>query len=228
MSVKKIESALNLIEIAENNLKTAKTLLLQLSGDRAVRAPSADTQRMYPGTRSSEESTALEVVEGYFEGESMIGDNGKTYLVPQNYASKTQLVVGDRMKWILTPEREVFKLIQPVNRERVTGTFAIEGDNFVVLVDKFSNPIKILKASATYAIKQLSLKPGDEVAVYIPKDTENPSWGAFINIVKASSNEASVPSTEQSNESIPAELDALNEFKLDDENSKQDTEKDFF
>jgi hypothetical protein len=228
MSAKKIESALNLIEIAENNLKTAKALLLQLGTEKGLtRSISMDMPRTTGSSmRSNEESSALEVVEGYFDGESMIGDNGKTYLVPQNYASKTQLVVGDRMKWILTPDREVFKLIQPANRERVTGTFAIEGENFVVLVDKFSTPIKVLKASATYAIKQLGLQPGDEVAIYIPKDTENPSWGAFINIVKSSHGTAPT-STEQAS-AFPAELDALNEFKLDAEQAKADSEKDFF
>jgi hypothetical protein len=227
MSAKKIETALNLIEIAENNLKTAKALLLQLGTEKGLtRTASMEMPRMGSTMRSNEESTALEVVEGYFDGESMIGDNSKTYLVPQNYASKTQLVVGDRMKWILTPDREVFKLIQPVNRDRVTGTFAIEGENFVVLVDRFSTPIKVLKASATYAIKQLGLQPGDEVAIYIPRDTENPSWGAFINIVKSAHGTVAT-STEQAS-AFPAELDALNEFKLDGDKAKADSEKDFF
>jgi hypothetical protein len=230
MSAKKIESALNLIEIAENNLRTARALLTQVAQEKGLKTSSSMDVSMpiksNGGLRSSEESTALEVVEGYFDGESMIGDNGKTYLVPQNYASKTQLVVGDRMKWILTPDREVFKLIQPVNRERVTGTFAIEGENFVVLVDKFATPIKVLKASATYAIKQLNLQPGDEVAIYIPKDSENPNWGAFINIVKSSFESSSIP--EAKGTAFPSELDGLNEFKLDDGRSKGDSERDFF
>ncbi len=226
MSAKKIETALNLIEIAETNLKTAKALLLQAGQEKGGVRLTTDT-RTTSSIKNTEESGALEVVEGHFDGENMIGDNGKTYLVPQNYASKTQLVVGDRMKWILTPEREIFKLIQPVNRERVTGTFAIEGDNFVVLVDKFANSIKVLKASATYAMKQLGLQPGDEVAIYVPREG-TATWGAFINVVKSGGSDAKVEDKFDSISSVPAELDALNEFQIDDKNRPDGGEKDYF
>jgi hypothetical protein len=33
--------------------------------------------------------------------------------------------------------QEVFKLIQQAPRQRVIGTFSIEGENYVVLVDEF-------------------------------------------------------------------------------------------
>ena len=184
MSAKKIATILNLIEIADNNLKTAKSLLLQLSSPEKISASRAHTA----GYASADESNAMEVVEGYFDGESMIGDNGQIYIVPPNYASKTQLVVGDRMKWLMTPERDIFKLIQPAARERVTGTFTIENDTYLVLVDRFPNPIKILKASATYAMKNLGLQVGDEVAITIPKDT-TPVWGAFNSVVKSTSSD---------------------------------------
>ncbi|NJK70918.1 MAG: hypothetical protein HC932_01475 [Thermales bacterium] len=179
MNSKKIATILNLIEIADNNLKTAKSLLTQLGGSEVSRPAS------HMSTQASvDESDALEVVEGYFDGESMIGDNGQTYLIPPNYASKTQLVLGDRMKWILTTSREIFKLIQPALRERATGTFTVEDDRYLVIVDKHPNPVQILKASATYAMKNLGLQVGDEVAITIPKDS-TPTWGAFNSIVKS-------------------------------------------
>jgi hypothetical protein len=132
---------------------------------------------------SSDESQAIEVIEGYFDGESMLGDNGQYYTVPQNYASKTQLVIGDRMKWMLTPDREVFKLIGQAVRERIIGTFSMEGDHYVVISEKFPKPIKILKASATFAMKNLALNFGDEVVVIVPKGI-TPTWGAFSSVVK--------------------------------------------
>ncbi len=181
MSAKKIATILNLIEIAENNLKTTKSLLAQLSTPEKISSARSTTAT---GQSSTDEDSALEVIEGYFDGENMIGDNGQMYVVPPNYASKTQLVVGDRMKWIMTPERDIFKLIQPAPRERTTGTFTIEGDAYLVLVDRFPNPIQILKASATYAMKNLGLQIGDEVAITIPKDA-TPTWGAFNSIVKS-------------------------------------------
>jgi hypothetical protein len=219
MSGKKLESILNLIEIAEGNLRAAKTMLQQMGGLEKLPRTMSTT----PISKSSDEDRALEVVEGYFDGESMIGDNGQVYIVPPNYASKTQLVVGDRMKWILTQEREVFKLIQPAPRERITGTFAIEGDNFVVLSDRFASPIKILKASATFAIKNLGLQPGDEVAIYIPKDT-TPTWGAFNSVVKSTvgGGETGQPAPAVA----PDEVDNFTEFKMDD--LKIGNEHDYF
>jgi hypothetical protein len=213
MSSKKVANILSLIEIAESNLKAAKSLLSQLSEEKLGTKSSSESRPSGPVNLSSDEEKALDTQLGYFDGENMIGDNGKIYPVPQNYASKTQLVVGDRMKWILTPEREAFKLIQPAPRERVIGTFTIEGDNFLVLVDKLSSPVKILKASATFAMKNLGLQIGDEVAIIIPKDV-TPTWGAFSSVIKSGETEAKATQPVEAKETPKANVDELNEFKL--------------
>jgi hypothetical protein len=176
---KKIQSILSLIEIAENNLHNAKGLLTQVLSEKGV---TSSTEGVYKNL-SSDESQAIEVIEGYFDGESMLGDNGQYYTVPQNYASKTQLVIGDRMKWMLTPDREVYKLIGQAVRERIIGTFSMEGDYYVVISEKHPKPIKILKASATFAMKNLGLNFGDEVVIIVPKGI-TPAWGAFSSVVK--------------------------------------------
>lgn len=176
---KKIQNILSLLEIAENNLQNAKNLINQMVEDKGINLANETTFKNI----SNDETQALEVVEGYFDGENMLGDNGQYYTVPQNYASKTQLVIGDRMKWMLTSDREVFKSILPIPRERLIGTFSMEGDNYVVISDRFVKPIKILKASATFAMKNLGLDYGDEVVVIIPKGI-TPTWGAFSSVVK--------------------------------------------
>ena len=76
---------------------------------------------------------------------------------------------------------EVYKLTQPVTRDRVVGKFLIDGNNYCVMLDSQPMPVKILKASATYAMKNLNLKIGDDVAIYIAKGTV-PTWGAFISV----------------------------------------------
>jgi hypothetical protein len=208
---KKISQILNLIEIANNNIQTARTLLTSLATESGIKVTG---EIRTPGTSSTDEDSALEVVEGFFDGENMIGDNGQIYTVPPNYASKTQLVIGDRMKWILTKDREVYKLILAAPRERVTGTFAIEGEHYVVLVDKHPTPIKILKASATYAIKNLGLIQGDEVAITIPKDT-TPTWGAFNTVLKGQPEEQG---KENAVAASTSEIDNLSELGLGDLN----------
>jgi hypothetical protein len=187
---KKIDTILSLLEICESNLRNAKTMLSQLSPDSASTMPVKTSSSCTAMPKSSEDANASEVAEGHFDGENMIADNGQVYPIPQNYASKSQLVVGDRMKWILTKDsfgelKEVYKLIQPVLRDRVIGKFVIDDNNYGVLVDGVPNPVKMLKASATYAIKNLGLKIGDEVAIYTPKNTV-PTWGAFISVVSTS------------------------------------------
>jgi hypothetical protein len=221
MSAKKYESILSLIEVAEKNLKNAREMLQGITQEQGIKVTTDSTTKPTPPRRSQDEAEALEVVEGYFDGENMIGDNGQIYPVPQNYASKTQLVIGDRMKWIMTSYREIFKLIQPAARRRVTGTFTIEGDSYIVLVDEFPAPVKILKASATYAIKNLSLSIGDAVAIYIPQDA-TPVWGAFISVVKGNETK---PEEATTNTKV-SELDDLNEFKIDTD--KPASEADFF
>lgn len=216
MSAKKVQSILSLIEIIESNLKTARILLTQLADEKGISTSPVSSR---PIQKSFDEEQALEVVEGYFDGQQMIGDNGQVYIVPANYASKTQLVVGDRLKWILTSEREVFKPILLAARERVVGTFTVEGEDFVVLVDKLAKPVKILKASATYAMKNLGLQIGDEVSITIPKEA-TPTWGAFGSVVKSSAKSVNAPAATAT---APKELDNLEEFKLDtQENSLND------
>jgi hypothetical protein len=208
MSSKKINNILSILEIAENNLKTAKNLLQQINDEKGLKTNGQTVAQPQVKTPvNPEEDRAMEVVEGYFDGENMVGDNGQIYSVPQNYASKTQLVIGDRMKWILTNEREIYKLIQPAPRERVVGTFSIEGDNYVCLVDEFSQPVKILKASATFAMKNFNLQVGDEIAIIIPKNS-TPLWGAFSSVVKQTVNENG-----SENHGVADNLDDLSEFK---------------
>lgn len=189
MSTNKLQTILSLLEICETNLRNAKMMLSQISTSGSTQAPKISSNAEF-SIKSQEEVNAAEVVEGHFDGDSMIGDNGQTYPVPQNYASKSQLVVGDRMKWILTKNafgevHEVYKLTQPVQRDRAVGKFLVDGNNYCVMLEAFPIPVKILKASATYAMKNLNLKIGDEVAIYIAKGSV-PTWGAFISVVNNS------------------------------------------
>lgn len=207
MSSKKIVSILSILEIAEKNIQTARQMMSQLVDEQSSHEK-ITKEVVKSSPVSGDEVSALEVVEGHFDGESMVGDNGQMYPVPQNYASKTQLVVGDRMKWILTSERELFKLIQPTERERVIGTLASEGEDFLVLVDSLPNPVRLLKASVTFAMKNYGLRVGDEVAIIIPKNG-TPTWGAFSSVVK--SGEVEIRNTQQSRQT------ELDNFVLNDQ-----------
>lgn len=230
--LKKIQSALSMVEIAENNLKNIRQTLLQVLEENGQKG----NYSQVPVRKShDEQSAAIEVVEGNFDGENMVGDNGQIYVVPQNYASKSQLVIGDRMKWLLTADREIFKLIAPVDRERVSGIFSIDNDNYAVVVENLKNPVKILKASATFAIKNQGLSVGDEVIILVPKSA-TPTWGALVSVVKKNNLESEsldiMPKAPKADfpqvSSSMDELDDLPEFNINKKTEKLDSESDYF
>ncbi len=184
---KKLDTILSLLEICESNIKSAKAMLSQYSNPENNTNITSFSNSFAMQT-SAEDPDAID---GYFDGENMIGDNKQLYLIPQNYASKSQLVVGDKLKWTLVKDpmngtyKEMYKLTNPVLREKVVGKFIIDGNTYAVMVDGYTSPIKILKASATFAMKNMGLQIGGDVAIYIPKHG-TPLWGAFISVVNAS------------------------------------------
>jgi hypothetical protein len=118
------------------------------------------------------------IIEGVFDGENMIGPDGKQYSVPANYASKSKLVEGDILKLTITPNGTfIYKQIGPIERGRVIGKLeqTTEGNFFVQSGNK---KWKVLTASVTYFKGQI----GDEVVILVPK-TGDSKWAAVENIV---------------------------------------------
>ncbi len=95
---KQIKRLRNLIKEAEINLLAAKELLISLVGD------GEELSHNTPSEPTDGES----VVEGVFDGQNMIGYNGRIYPVQANYASKSHLVQGDVLKINLASEPNHF------------------------------------------------------------------------------------------------------------------------
>ncbi len=119
------------------------------------------------------------IVEGVFDGQNMIGSDGKTYIVPPNYASKSKLVEGDIMKLTIQPNGSfLYKQIGPIERQRVMGVLTkdeVTGDWKVIAEGKKYN---ILTASITY----FKGDNGDDCVVLIPKAAPS-KWAAVENII---------------------------------------------
>lgn len=128
----------------------------------------------------SGQAAAGRIVEGVFDGESMIGPDGKQYSVPANYASKSKLVEGDILKLTITARGTfVYKQIGPIDRARLIGVLEQEANgSFLVVAD--GKKLRTLTASVTY----FKGKDGDEVVVLVPKAGES-KWAAVENIVKS-------------------------------------------
>lgn len=165
---RKIDALRDMITNAEKTIQSAKAMLLQLEGKKK-----AGRKRKY---ETEEEGT---VVEGTFDGQIMLGTDGKQYPVPANYASKSKLVEGDMLKLTITPDGSfVYKQIGPIERRHLIGMVTQdERGNFHIFAE--GRPYKVLLASITY----FRVQPGDEVAIVVPRDLDS-SWAAIENVLQ--------------------------------------------
>lgn len=119
------------------------------------------------------------VIEGVFDGQHMIGQDGKEYLIPPNYASKSKLVEGDILKLIIADSGAfIYKQIGPITRRRVVGKLT-QNENGEYFVRNEESEWKVLPASVTYFKGEL----GSETAILVPQSTPS-KWAAVENIIK--------------------------------------------
>ena len=165
----KIQALRDMVGNAEKTIQSAKAMLLQLEGKKKSGRPRKMEADENGGT----------IVEGTFDGQIMIGTDGKQYPVPANYASKSKLVEGDMLKLTITDNGTfLYKQIGPIERRHALGVVTQdESGNYYVLAN--GKPHRVLLASITY----FKATPGDEVAVVLPRDIDS-SWAAIENVIQ--------------------------------------------
>lgn len=165
LSAKKMEKIAKLISSCQNNLDELKNILFLEKYKNKI--SDIDTKE------------AKEYTEGVFDGQKMIDKNGKQYDVPENYASKSKLIAGDKLKLVVSPQGFfVFKQISPIERTRAIGILKKIGDNFQVEVE--DRKYNVLKASVTY----FKAKHGDQLTILIPEKDHDVLWAAIENKIK--------------------------------------------
>ncbi len=171
-----IESLRQTITSAEKTIQSAKAMLLQLEGKKRV------------GRKRKSDDDDEGAIYGTFDGQIMIGNDGKQYPVPANYASKSKLVEGDMLKLIIDNGHFLYKQVGPIERKNLIGIAGQdESGNYFVIAE--GNPYKILLASITY----FKIEPGDEVVISIPAG-EQSVWAAVENVLQKIDSDAG-PST---------------------------------
>jgi hypothetical protein len=179
------KSKLVLIKTILSNLQTSNEQLLKLLSSTVS---SEDEERISIAQNSdavfnlNSENTNHDdgrIIEGIFDGENMIGPDGKQYSVPANYASKSKLIEGDSLKLTITSKGTfVYKQIKPIDRRRVMGILSQEtSGNYIVSAE--DSKWHVLTASVTYYKGQI----GDEIVLIVPTNGKS-KWGAVDNIVK--------------------------------------------
>lgn len=159
---KQVKRLKSLIQEAETNLAAAKELLISIVGDDPITA------------RSNAEEVAGKVIEGVFDGQTMMGPDGKSYPVPANYASKSKLVEGDILKLTIADDGSfIYKQIGPVARKQIIGTL-VQHDG-VFYVEAGGREYRVLLASVTY----FHAKLGDQITIIVPEDARDAEWAAI-------------------------------------------------
>jgi bifunctional DNA-binding transcriptional regulator/antitoxin component of YhaV-PrlF toxin-antitoxin module len=160
---KQVKRLTSLIQEAETNLAAAKELLISIIGD--------DGTVVTP--KSSQEDVSGKIIEGVFDGQVMVGPDGKNYPVPANYASKSKLVEGDILKLTIADDGSfIYKQIGPIERKQIIGTL-VQHDG-AYYVEANGREYRILLASVTY----FRIKEGDQVTIIVPEDNPEAAWAA--------------------------------------------------
>lgn len=161
---KQVKRLKALISEAETNLAAAKELLMSIVGDDDV---------VVSPRQTAIEDPSGKVIEGIFDGQIMIGPDGKNYPVPANYASKSKLVEGDILKLTIADDGGfIYKQIGPTARKQIIGNLVKRDGQY--FVEANGKEFKILLASVTY----FKLTEGDQVTIIVPEDNPDATWAA--------------------------------------------------
>lgn len=94
-----IETKLALAQRVIRSLKEQMDTLERLLDSRAE---AADVEKLLSEAKDFGISFEGKSIDGVFDGENMVGEDGNPYPVPPNYASKSKLVEGDLMRVTIT------------------------------------------------------------------------------------------------------------------------------
>ncbi|MFH1899181.1 MAG: hypothetical protein ABIJ82_01760 [Patescibacteria group bacterium] len=119
-------------------------------------------------------------VEGYFDGQYLVSDDGRKTEVPGNYAAKSRLVYGDRLKVFVESEKQVFKQITKAERKKVEGILSKKEGRWYLLANE--GTYRIADVAAEYNKAELN----DKAYAYIPANNSNVPYAALDLVVKSS------------------------------------------
>jgi hypothetical protein len=165
---KQLRTLKKLIETAETNLAGAKELLNgMLAGRETIEQAGGPAGAPATG----------KVIEGNFDGQNMVGPDGKIYPVPANYASKSKLVQGDLLKLTIGDDGSfIYKQIGPVERKKLIGTLSLKDGQY--FVEASGVDYRVLFASVTY----FKVQPGDQVTIVVPEGVDS-EWAAIEAVI---------------------------------------------
>ncbi len=173
-------SKAELVRYTLYKIKDQVDILLHLLDDAAAFVSKPNQSREVPISKPTETPDKnARILEGSFNGEKMVSDDGEIFDVPANYASKSKIVEGDRMKLTIPLVGSfIYKQIAPIERRRVRGELISGGTGGQWQVSTPERNYKVLTASITFHKGRI----GDEVVLLVPESGIS-DWGAVDHII---------------------------------------------
>lgn len=160
METQQIKALKDLLYSAQNSINSAKKILsIYLDEEGSDEDIGFDTHGL-----SSYSSGNDMIIEWVFTGEAMLGSDGNIYPVPQNYASKSLLVQGSKLKaTIQTSGKILYKIIEEIPHELKTGIITKNWEKYQITTD--TKTYNVLLAAITFHHCSI----GDTVTIRIPE-----------------------------------------------------------
>jgi hypothetical protein len=115
-------------------------------------------------------------VEGVFDGTYLVAGDGSKHEVPPNYAAKSRLVFGDKLKIVEEDGKQVFKQIEKSERKEIKGVLSKKEGKWYLLSDL--GTYKISDIAADFNKAQLK----EEAIGLVPADNTNVPFAALDRI----------------------------------------------
>lgn len=174
------------LDNAATQLHFAQQIMHSLSGEQlpAGSASSAASTAVAPTFQGNQQ-----IVEGVFNGQNMVGADGKIYTIPANYASKSKLVEGDILKLTIRSDGSfIYKQIGPVERKRLVGTLVLDNHTGEYSALVGGRSYKLILAAVTY----FKGSAGDEIIILTPEDGES-TYAAVENLIHQIDSQSLLP-----------------------------------
>jgi hypothetical protein len=158
---KRLDQVKSLIQSIYHNLdKLSRTV------DRIQQEQKKELYKKMPG------------IEGVFDGFYLVADDSSKHEVPSNYAAKSRLVYGDRLKIVDEDGKKVFKQIQKPERKEVKGILSKKEGKWYLLTDV--GTYKVSDVAAEFNRVGLN----EEAVGLIPENQPNVPFAALDRVIK--------------------------------------------
>ncbi len=159
---KKLKNIRDLILLAQDSINSAKKIISTMVESDPKEALEFDTEGL-----ANYDNWSEKIIEWVFTGDGMLGSDGNLYPVPQNYASKSLLVQGSKLKATIDGSGKiVYKIIKEIEYETKKWVIIQHGEKYQINTEDAA--YNVLLAAITFHKCQV----WDTVSIRVPHGKE--------------------------------------------------------